>query len=254
MSKNRIKNHWLGMETLERIIHSENIDSKGFEKNYISIDKIIFIQESIFKIKNLLINFQPDINFNIDNFKNELNVLIKYISEVQDDFEMHKEDLEYLIKKLTENLLIKNINKPIIPISVNNILNVDSNIIDKGQDSNVFERFDLTLEEFSENEEKSYKNSSYKTYSNPNIDLMDWRKNALKLICDGFPTKYLNQKNKNLFFEILNKLKSSISIKIDLMENLNGQIFTATINNEISIVDLGYLIEMKKLGLCIKLL
>ena len=83
---------------------------------------------------------------------------------------------------------------------------------------------------------------------------MDWRKNALKLICDGFPTKYLNQKNKNLFFEILNKLKSSISIKIDLMENLNGQIFTATINSEISIVDLGYLIEMKKLGLCIKLL
>ncbi len=95
------------MDNLESLILSNNIDSSGYEKYYISIDKISFIQESTFKIKKLFSNFSIEKIDNLELIVNELGVMINFINDAQNDFDMHKEDLMHFIKSISEELVKK---------------------------------------------------------------------------------------------------------------------------------------------------
>lgn len=254
MIKNRVKNHWYGMENLEDLILSKKIKSDGYEKNYISLDKINFIQESTFKIKKLFSNYPIEEIENLYFVINELKLMISYINDVCDDFYMHKDDLMQIIKNTQEfsanenQQLFKEINPGLIDNSListemasdddlefiknkNSLIQISSEIIDEiGSDPR------------NTDDENFDKNKIFQKKSNE------------KLLSEGFSIKYLNNKNKDHFYKIMNELKKSKNIKIQLKEDANGITYIALCNGELNIVEIGYLIEMRKLGLGVKFL
>ena len=54
MIKKRIKNHWDGLSSFEKLVNEYEIYPDGFAANFISIDRIKSIQEIIFQIEYLL--------------------------------------------------------------------------------------------------------------------------------------------------------------------------------------------------------
>jgi len=209
MIKNRVKNHWNGMDNLESLILSNNIDSSGYEKYYISIDKISFIQESTFKIKKLFSNFSIEKIDNLELIVNELGVMINFINDAQNDFDMHKEDLMHFIKSISEEFVKKkreipsdidfenadrdgNLEMVQIPDGLELIIKDDFLIQVSSEiaDDNILDSFNSKHKDF-------YKELEVKKNSREN------------LFSEGFPIKYLNDKNKEHFFKIMDELKKS---------------------------------------------
>jgi hypothetical protein len=254
MIKNRVKNHWHGMDKLESLILSNNIDSSGYERNYISLDKIIFIQESTFKIKKLFLNLSYEKIDNLELMVNELRVMINIINDVQNDFEMHKEDLISVIKSISEESVKK---KQEIPSDIK-FETTDGEFYPemlKSHDNlelvkNNYSVIQVSSEIRGDNIPDSLNSIDKDFYKELKIK----KKSRENLLSEGFSTKYLNTKNKEHFFKILNELKKSKKIKIELKEDINGLAYIALCSGDLNIVEIGYLIEMKKLGLEIKLL
>jgi len=180
--------------------------------------------------------------------------MIGCINDVCDDFDMHKEDLMHIIKNVQEFSVnekqqqLREINPGLIDNSListeiasdddlefmenkNSLIQISSEIIDE----NGFDPRNTDDENF-------HKNKIFQNKSNE------------KLLSDGFSIKYLNNKNKDHFYKILNELKKSNNIKIQLKEDANGITYNALCSGELNIVEIGYLIEMRKLGLGVKFL
>lgn len=245
MKKVKIKNVWKGLELLEKLMIEKNIDSNGFERNFISIDKIVFIQELIFMLNKLFEAMDVMDMENRDQLVEEMDLIRKYIDDVLTDFEMHRDDLDELVKKVKFDYLP-------LEISSNNRLqfedisshikfNANDVLSEKSKEEVETSLFDTTIEIL-----KFEEFSDIKKPTHVNFDFS-------KLISDGFPTKYLNEKNRIYFFEILNKLKKSKDLKITMEEGAGGVLYSVEICNDINMVDMGYIIEIRKLGLSIKI-
>ena len=246
MIKKRIKNHWDGLTSFEILVNLYKIEPGGFNANFISIDRIKSIQEIIFQVEELLSdNIEIDDDLDIENLTNELQSLISYITDIQDDFQMHSEELKSSFK----NFLLKYQESKEKEMLI--------------EEADIFENNDNYHEAFSDVDdidESSIEDEPIKIDLNAitpklpaEIEKKDWKFHAKKLCCEGFNLTYLNEKNKNLFFKIFFRLKSSPNLvfyenKIDD----EHRIYVSLTNNP-TFEEVGYLMEMRKFGLSIKI-
>ena len=92
MIKKRIKNHWDGLNNIEKLVEKYEIYSDGFNANFISIDRINSMQEIIYQVEILLsMNHDFEADLEVEIIEQEFNHLINCISDIQDDFQMHIE-------------------------------------------------------------------------------------------------------------------------------------------------------------------
>ena len=248
MIKKRLKNHWDGLSSFEKLVNDFEIYPDGFSANFISIDRIKSIQEIIYQIETLL-SMGNGVEEELDLLvlEQEFNFLINSICEIQDDFQMHVEDLKFNFKKFQTNY------KPskLVEIEIKESEFENNNKIFEEESVNSFESFDF---ENSKKEEKSEFdfNLVVKTISN-DIDVSDWKARAEFMCCDGFNILYLNEKNKVLFFKIFFRLKNSSNIQFQEDRSTDTFKITANLINNPTFEEVGYLLEMRKYGLSIRI-
>lgn len=250
MIKKRIKNHWDGLSSFENLVNLYKIEPEGFNTNFISIDRIKSIQEITFQVEKLLSNnIEIDDDLDIYNLKNELQYLINYITDIQDDFQMHSEELKSSFKNFLHNYQASKEKEILIEEA--------DTFEDNDNHSNNYHQF---FSEVDDIDESSIEDKPIKTDLNaivPNlpaeIEKKDWKFHVEKLCCEGFNLSYLNEKNKNLFFKIFFRLKNSPNVvfyedKID-----DDHRIYASLTNNPTFEEVGYLMEMRKFGLSIKI-
>ena len=74
------------------------------------------------------------------------------------------------------------------------------------------------------------------------------------MCCEGFNLSYLNEKNKTLFFKILSRLKNSSNIQFQEERTTDYFKINANLINDPTFEEVGYLLEMRKYGLGIKII
>jgi hypothetical protein len=248
MIKKRLKNHWNGLNNFEKLVNDYEIYPDGFAANFISIDRIKSIQEIIYQIETLL-SMGNDVKEDLDllDLEQEFNCLINSISEIQDDFQMHVEDLKLKFKKFQTNY--ESSKSCGIEIKESNFENKNKTFEENRV--NTFEAFEFeTLKE----EEKIEVDSKLvvKIFLN-DIDASDWQARAEFMCCDGFNLSYLNEKNKVLFFKIFFRLKNSSNIQFQEDRSADYFKITANLIKNPTFEEVGYLLEMRKYGLSIRI-
>ena len=249
MIKKRIKNHWDGLSSFEKLVNEYEIYPDGFAANFISIDRIKSIQEIIFQIEYFLsINNDIEENLDVLLLEQEFNHLIYCISEIQDDFQMHVEDLKLKFKKFQNNYELSKFSEPEIKDSK---FENDNKVFEENKviSSESFHFEISTEEELSEVDSKL----DVKVISN-DIVVSDWKSKAEIMCCDGFNLSYLNEKNKILFFKIFFRLKNSSNIQFQEDRSTDYYKITAALISNPTIEEVGYLLEMRKYGLSIKII
>jgi hypothetical protein len=250
MIKKRIKNHWDGLISFENLVNLYNIEPDGFNANFISIDRIKSIQEFIFQVKKLLSNnIEINDDLDIDGLANELQHLIGYIVDIQDDFQMHSEDLKSSFKTF---LITYQKSKE------KNILIEEAKIYENND--NYSNNYYEAPSEVDDIDSSSIEDEPVKIDLNviiPNlpaeIEKKDWKFHAKKLCCEGFNLAYLNEKNKNLFFKIFFRLKNSPNVVFHEDKTVDEHRIYASLTNNPTFEEVGYLMEMRKFGLSIKI-
>jgi len=247
--KNRKKNHWDGLNNFEKLVQIYKVDPDGFNSNCISIDRIESIQEIIFQIKKLL-SISPIINIgsDLEDIKKEFNFLIGCIRDIQDDFQMHIDDLDFEFKKFVVDYDSSQLKEKDIKESLmNNQINIDKEKTETSSASSF-----LVLKKI----DKSIELESHRLVqkSSDQIELIEWKKHAEKMCCEGTNLIYLNEKNKDFFYKILSRLENSTNVQFqEIKKNDSMKIFAYLINNP-TFEEVGYLLEMRKYGLGIKII
>jgi hypothetical protein len=248
MLKKRIKNHWDGLNSFEKLVNEYEIYPDGFTANFISIDRIKSIQEIIFQIETLL-STKNGIEANLDVLilEQEFNYLISCICEIQDDFQMHVEDLKFKFKKFHNNYELFKLNE----IEIKEFESENDN--KKLEENNVISSESFHFETSKEQELSEVDSKlAVKVISN-GVDENDWKSKAEIMCHDGFNLSYLNEKNKILFFEIFFRLKNSSNIQFQEDRSTDYYKITATLISNPTFEEVGYLLEMRKYGLSIKI-
>jgi hypothetical protein len=86
------------------------------------------------------------------------------------------------------------------------------------------------------------------------VELRHWKSKAEMMCCEGFNLSYLNEKNKTLFFKILSRLKNSSNIQFQEDRTTDYFKINANLINDPTFEEVGYLLEMRKYGLGIKII
>ena len=247
--KNRIKNHWDGLNNFEKLVQDYKVHPDGFNSNCISIDRIESIQEIIFQIKKLL-SISPIINIDSDfkDIKKEFNYLISCIRAIQDDFQMHIDDLDFEFKKFVVDYDSSQLKeKEIKELLINKQINMDKEKTEISSDDSL-----LHLKKVDKSIDLDSKLKVQK--SSDQIELIEWRKHAEKLCCEGTNLVYLNEKNRDLFYKIFSRLKNSPNVKFQEIKRNDGFKIFAYLTNNPTFEEVGYLLEMGKYGLGIKII
>ena len=183
--------------------------------------------------------FNNDLNL----IKNEIKILLNLISDIQDDFQMHKEIIINLMnEKTNENLKLNEKNKGVdLDLKILEERNFTSNIIEVEGGILI-------------DNNKINKNYVQKEVINNLINIrksikVKQEKKNISLNNEGFNIHHLNQKNRILFDSLLQRLKNQKGIIITEEKSKDFYKVQALIVGQINLRELGYLIEMKKLGL-----
>ena len=238
---NRLKNYWLGMENIEKLVLSININSSEYAIQFISLDRIHSTQKIIFEVEELLRREELIFNEDLNLIKNEIKILLNLIVDMQDDFQMHKEIIINLMnEKTNENLKLNEKNKG---------ADLDLKILEERNFTNNIIETDILIDN-----NKINKNYLQKEVVNNLINIkksikIKQEKKNISLNNEGFNIHHLNQKNRILFDSLLQRLKNQKGIIITEEESKDFYKVQALIVDQINLRELGYLIEMKKLGL-----
>ena len=238
---NRLKNYWLGMENIEKLVLSININSNEYASQFISLDRIHSTQKIIFEVEELLRREELIFNEDLNLIKNEIKILLNLIVDIQDDFQMHKEIIINLMnEKTNENQKLNEINKG---------ADLDLKILEERNFTNNIIETDILIDN-----NKINKNYLQKEVVNNLINIkksikIKQEKKNISLNNEGFNIHHLNQKNRILFDSLLQRLKNQKGIIITEEESKDFYKVQALIVDQINLRELGYLIEMKKLGL-----
>jgi hypothetical protein len=240
---NRLKNYWLGMENIEKLVLSININLNEYASQFISLDRIHSTQKIIFEVEELLRREELLINKDFNLIENEIKILLSLIVDIQDDFQMHKE--------IIINLMSAGANKNLKLQEENKGVDLDLKILEeKSSKNNTIEvENDILI-----GNNKIKKNYVQKEIINNVINMekstkVKQEKKNISLNNEGFNIHHLNQKNRILFDSLLQRLKNQKGIIITEEESKDFYKVQALIVDQINLRELGYLIEMKKLGL-----
>jgi hypothetical protein len=240
---NRLKNYWLGMENIEQLVLSININSNEYASQFVSLDKIHSTQKIIFEVEELLRREELIFNKDFNLIENEIQVLLKLIVDVQDDFQMHKEIIINLMNARTNKYLELN--------EKNKGVDLDFKILEEKNFANKKHEVedDLIIDE-----NKTKKNYVQKEIINNLNNIkkhtrVKQEKKNISLNNEGFNINHLNQKNRIIFDSLLQRLRNQKGIIITEEESEYFYKVQAVIVDQINLRELGYLIEMKKLGL-----
>ena len=249
MIKKRIKNHWDGLNNIEKLVEKYEIYSDGFNANFISIDRINSMQEIIYQVEILLsMNHDFEADLEVEIIEQEFNHLINCISDIQDDFQLHIEELK---------LKFKNFQKRSESFKLEKIEIKESEFENKTkivEESNEIPSEVIYFEPAREKILNEIDANLVVEVNSKKVELRHWKSKAEMMCCEGFNLSYLNEKNKTLFFKILSRLKNSSNIQFQEERTTDYFKINANLINDPTFEEVGYLLEMRKYGLGIKII
>jgi hypothetical protein len=259
MIKKRIKNHWDGLNNFEKLVEKYEIYPDGFNANFISIDRINSIQEIIFQVEILLsMNHDIEADLDVEIIEQEFKHLINCISDIQDDFQMHVEELKLKFKNLQNNCELFKLKE--VEIKEVEIKKFEIKEVEFENDTKIVEESDeissenFYFEPLREKMLSEVDSNLVVEVNSKEVESSRWKSKAEMMCCEGFNLTYLNEKNKTLFFKILSRLKNSSNIQFQEDLTTDYLKINANLISDPTFEEVGYLLEMRKYGLGIKII